>query len=90
MTPAVAAAPENAENPRASNNLGRDAEVQGEQARTMAFGQKGGLPRHVLRRWRPTWWQQLIRALIHTFQFVVAYFLMLLGEPRMSSVAGRR
>lgn len=29
---------------------------------------------------RPTFWQQAIRAILHTSQFTVAYFIMLLGE----------
>jgi hypothetical protein len=82
MTPAVSSAPESAQNPRISNNLARSAEASDEQAaRVMASGQEGGIPRHILRRrWYPTWWQQLIRALIHTVQFVVAYFIMLFGK----------
>ena len=33
---------------------------------------------------RPTFWQQAIRAILHTSQFTVAYFIMLLGTHAFS------
>ena len=34
---------------------------------------------------RPNWWQQGVRSLLHTAQFTVAYFIMLLGTQETKS-----